>query len=361
MSQKDILLKDFKPEIMLKRKDNTPEKAKFPVIDAHNHLFMVQPAEEMVKTMDEVGVRVFLNVSGNVTMPYENNCYTIKRVPFEFYKDNYMDKHPGRFAAFTMSDFGQWDEWDLFKNENFADLCVQHLEEDISKGALGMKLTKELGLYYRDRDGSMVPVDDERLYPIWKRSGELGVPVLIHISDPVAFFLPIDEKNEHYQTLNEFPAWSFYGSRFSKMELLEQRNRMIAAHPNTNFILPHVANMPEDLDSVAELLKRFPNVYIDFSARIDELGRQPYTARDFMIEFQDRITFGVDMPIRPDIYRAYFRFLETRDEYFDYPDYIARWGYSRWKIYGLYLPDEVLKKIYHENIIRLVPKLGEYI
>jgi hypothetical protein len=253
-----------------------------------------------------------------------------------------------------MSDFGQWDEWNLFKNKNFTELCIRHFEEDLSKGALGLKITKELGLHFRNDDGSMIPVDDERLFPIWKRAGELGVPVLMHISDPVAFFLPIDEKNEHYQTLNEFPGWSFYGSHFSKMELLEQRNRMIAAHPDTKFILPHVANMPEDLESVAELLKRFPNVYIDFSARIDELGRQPYTARDFMIEFQDRITFGVDMPIRPDIYRAYFRFLETRDEYFDYPDYIARWGYCRWKICGLYLPDEVLKKIYRDNFYRYV-------
>jgi len=132
---------------------------------------------------------------------------------------------------------------------------------------------------------------------------------------------------------------------------------MIAAHPNTTFILPHVANNPEDLDSVAELLDRFPNVYIDFSARIDELGRQPYTARDFFIKYQDRIMFGTDMPISPDIYRAYYRFLETRDEYFEYPDYIGRWGYSRWRIYGLYLPDEVLRKVYHANAERVIPGL----
>jgi len=215
-------------------------------------------------------------------------------------------------------------------------------------------VTKEVGLFFKDSDGRYIPVEDERLFPIWRRAGELGKPVLIHVSDPVAFFLPVDERNEHYLTLQEFPAWSFYGSFYSKWELLEQRNRVIATHSQTRFILPHVANNPEDLDSVARLLDRFPNVVIDFSARIDELGRQPYTARDFFIAYQDRILFGIDMPVRADIYRCYFRFLETRDEYFEYPDYIGRWGYSRWRIYGLGLPDEVLRKIYFENAERVI-------
>ncbi|OFX14617.1 MAG: hypothetical protein A2Z18_09765 [Armatimonadetes bacterium RBG_16_58_9] len=200
-------------------------------------------------------------------------------------------------------------------------------------------------------------MDDERLFPIWRRVGELGIPVLIHVSDPAAFFLPVDERNEHHSTLREFPGWRFLGSHFSKRELLEQRNRLIAAHPRTNFILPHVANNPEDLDSIARLLDRFDNITIDFSARIDELGRQPYTARDFFITYQDRILFGIDMPARPDIYRCYFRFLETGDEYFDYPDYISRWGHGRWRIYGLRLPDDVLRKIYGENARETIPAL----
>ncbi len=120
-----------------------------------------------------------------------------------------------------------------------------------------------------------------------------------------------------------------------------------------------MANNPEDLDSVAALLDRFANVNIDFSARIDELGRQPYTARDFMIRYQDRILFGADMPPSADVYRCYFRFLETRDEYFDYPDYIGRWSGCRWRIYGLRLPDDVLRKIYSENAVRLAPSLAD--
>jgi len=333
---------------MLKRPDNTPQRARFPVVDAHNHLFGDLPPDEMLRVMDEVGVRTFVNTTGNAGLPLENNCYTIERRDFGQYVDTYVRPNPGRFAALTMSDFAQWGDPVLIR-DGFADRCIQHLEEDMSKGALGLKLTKELGLFFRDSDGNQMPVDDERLFPIWKRAGEMGIPVLIHVSDPVAFFLPVDERNEHYPTLQEFPGWSFHGSHFSKWELLEQRDRMIAAHPKTRFILPHVANNPEDLDSVSRLLDRFENVVIDFSARIDELGRQPYTARDFFIRYQDRILFGTDMPVRPDIYRCYFRFLETADEYFEYPDYIGRWGYSRWRIHGLYLPDEVLRKVYSDN------------
>ena len=342
----------------LKRPAHTPERAKFPVIDAHNHLFGDSSPEELLAVMDEVGVRTFLNVTGNSTLPYENNCYTIVRRDIGVFMDDYVKAHPGRFAAFTMADFAQWGDPVLIKDDGFADRCIQRLEADVSAGALGLKVTKELGLYFRDHAGRMIPVCDERLFPIWRRAGEMGIPVLIHVSDPIAFFLPVDERNEHLSTLREFPGWSFHGSHFSKWELLEQRNRMVAAHPNTNFILPHVANNPEDLDSVAALLADFPNVRIDFSARIDELGRQPYTARDFFIAWQDRILFGVDMPVRPDIYRCYFRFLETRDEYFDYPDYIGRWGHSRWKIHGLHLPDAVLRKVYSENALRLLPSLG---
>ncbi len=345
-------------ESQLRGTAHVPERAKFPVIDAHNHLFGDSSPEELLAAMDQVGVRTFVNVTGNSTLPYENNCYTIVRRDIGIFMDGYVKAHPGRFAAFTMADFAQWGDPVLIKDDSFADKCIQQLEADVSAGALGLKVTKELGLYFRDSAGRMIPVDDERLYPIWRRAGELGIPVLIHVSDPIAFFLPVDERNEHLSTLQEFPGWSFHSSHFSKWELLEQRNRMIAAHPKTRFILPHVANLPEDLDSVARLLTDFPNVWTDFSARIDELGRQPYTARDFFVAWQDRILFGVDMPVRPDIYRCYFRFLETRDEYFDYPDYIGRWGHSRWKIHGLHLPDQVLRKVYSENALRLIPSLG---
>lgn len=355
------MTESLRSKSLLNRPDNTPERAKFPVIDAHNHLFGDASPGELIEAMDAVGVRTFVNVSGNATLPYQDNCYTIQRRELREFMDDYVKPHPGRFAAFTMAGFAQWGDPVLIKDDfRFVDECVQRLEADVELGALGLKVTKELGLFFRDHTGAMIPVDDERLYPVWRRAGELGIPVIIHTSDPWGFFLPIDERNEHYQTLKEFPGWSFCGSYFSKQQLLDQRDRMVSAHPGTQFILPHVANNPEDLDYVAGLLDRFPNIRIDFSARIDELGRQPYTARDLLVKYQDRILFGIDMPVRADIYRAYFRFLETRDEYFEYPDYIGRWGKSRWRIHGLYLPDDVLRKIYYANAVKLIPVLDIY-
>src|SRR4030042_3968574 len=182
---------------------------------------------------------------------------------------------PGRSSCFAMAEFPRGEDFPLFKTpanpsgdpRQWVDLCIQRLEADLAAGALGLKITKELGLRFRDNDGSMIRVDDERLFPIWKRAGELGVPVLIHVSDPVGFFLPIDAANEHYLTLCDAPAWSFLDSPFGQMELLAQRDRLVAAHPRTRFQCPHVANLPEDLSRVAGFLDAHPNAVGDFSAR----------------------------------------------------------------------------------------------
>jgi len=351
----------FRPEILLRRPAHIPEKARFPVIDAHNHLFADMPAEEMTGVMDAVGVRIFLNITGNCALPFDNKGYTIRRRDLGVYDEKWTKKFPGRFAGFTMSEFAKWDDFALDLDGGFTELCVKTLEDDVRRGALGLKLTKELGLRFHTPDGAMIPVDDRRLYPVWKRAGELGIPVLIHTSDPAAFFLPADERNEHLSTLRKYPGWSFHGSHFTKWELLEQRTRMMTDHPGTTFICAHVANNPEDLDWVGDLLDKHPNVHMDFSARMDELGRQPYTARRFFIKYQDRIVFGSDMPISPEMYRAYFRFLETQDEYFDYPGYLGESdNVTRWKIYGLYLPDDVLQKIYYANALRIIPGLKGY-
>jgi predicted TIM-barrel fold metal-dependent hydrolase len=354
----DLLLKDYTPRSLLRRPEHIPDKARFPVIDAHNHLFGDPPAESLLKVMNEVGVQTFVNLTGNVTVPFDDQGYTLRRRDFGVFADNYIKKYPARFAAFTMSDFALWGDDVLIKDAHFAERAIQHLEEDMARGALGLKITKELGLRFKDAGGAMLAVDDERLSPIWRRLAELHAPVLIHVSDPAAFFIPLDETNEHYPTLQEFPGWAFQNSFYGKWELLEQRNRVIARNPRTTFLLPHVANNPEDLSSVAALLDAYPNVFIDFSARVDELGRQPYTARDFFIKYARRILFGADLPISAEAYRGYFRFLETKDEYFDYPDYLGRPGHCRWRIYGLYLPDDVLRQVYHGNAQRVIPGLG---
>lgn len=356
----EVLLKDFRPDCLLRVPAHVPQRARFPVIDAHNHLFGDLAPERLIEIMDAVGVRAWLNVTGNTVMHLVENTYTIARRPIDWFFEKYAAPYPGRFAAFTMAHFAQQEDPVLLKDDGFPQRCIQQLEADVARGACGLKVTKELGLRFRDQTGAMVRVDDQRLGPIWRRAGELGIPVLIHVSDPIGFFLPADARNEHYLTLREFPGWSFLGSHFSKWELLKQRDRMIAAHPQTTFILPHVANYPENLAAVGQLLDEHPNVVIDLSARIDELGRQPFTARDFFIKYQDRILFGLDMPVSAEAYQCYFRFLETRDEYFDTPDYIGRFGvYTRWKIYGLGLPDEVLRKVYYQNAQRVIPGLKE--
>jgi len=320
-------------------------KAKFPVIDVHNHIFGDAPAKNVVRVMDAAGVKTFVNLTGNARLPIDGKSYTIERTEFSTFVKSHINRYPGRFRAFTMSDFAKWGDFKLINDDNFAQCCVEHLCEDIKKGACGLKITKELGLRFKDKSGKLIKIDDRRLDPIWQEAAKLKIPVLIHTSDPVAFFLPMNKDNEHYSTLKKFPG---------KMDLMHQRERLIASNRKTTFICPHVANYPENIEYVSDFLDKNKNVYIDFSARIDELGRQPYTSRKFFIKYQDRILFGLDMPVSTEAYSSYFRFLETDDEYFDYPDYLGRFGHCRWKIYGLNLPDDVLKKIYYKNAERVL-------
>ena len=335
---KEVLLKDFRPKCLLNVASHVPEQARFPVIDAHNHLFGDLPAEKLIEVMDAVGVRMLgerdrqrHDAAGEQHLHASPGASSacLPRTTCDRYPGPVRRVDDGRLrpvgrsgaaARTTISPSGASSTW----------------RRTSPLGACGLKVTKELGLVLpRPRREPCSRVDDERLAPIWQRAGELGVPVLIHVSDPIAFFQPIDEHNEHYLTLQEFPGWSFAGSPVSQVGTAgaaQPHDRR--AIPATTFLLPHVANLPEDLAAVGELLDAYPNVVIDFSARIDELGRQPYTARDFFIRYQDRILFGLDMPVSAEAYRCYFRLLETRDEYFDYPDYIGRFGvYTRWKLY----------------------------
>ena len=183
-------------------------------------------------------------------------------------------------------------------------------------------------------------------------TARLGIPVMFHTADPDAFFLPIDEKNERYEELAAHPDWGFHGAHYSKKELLDQRDRVIARHPKTTFVGAHVAESGENLARAVSLLETYPNVYVDISARASELGRQPYSARALFLKFPDRILFGADLLPEESMYRLYFRFLETADEYFEYPSHASRQG--RWNIYGLHLPDDVLRKVYRDNALRLL-------
>jgi len=336
-TEENLRLVDWQPKSQMVVKETKVMKPKFPVIDFHDHLGNMSKAQTYLEEMDKAGVWMCINLDGRTANDaFKQTLDAAKAASRE------------RFVVFVTPDFSKIDEPDFGKKE------AAKIEEAVKMGVRGLKIFKSLGLNIKDKSGKLVPVDDPRIDPVWAKCGELGIPVMIHISDPAAFHAgPIDRYNERYDELIGNPSWSFYGDNYpSKNELLEQRNRMFARHPNTIFISAHVGDLAEDLGRVSLCLERYPNVYVDISARISELGRQPYTARKFMIQYQDRILFGSDTPPNAESYRVYYRFLETDDEYFDpTPSHKLQ---GRWMIYGIYLPDEVLEKIYNKNALEIM-------
>jgi len=349
----------------LVRPETIPGRAKYPAVDAHNHLWDKNTVPELLNTLDKAGIVLYCDLTGNVDIRFAEGGYTIQTAELTDFLAHAGEKYPGRFYCFTMASFARDASQPLFSDVNsFVSDCLETLEKDHQMGAKGLKVLKEWGLRHRNAVGELIHLDDDAFDPIWEKAGALGMPVLMHQSDPSGFFDPATPENEHYDTLTKYPSWSFADRRFPrKAELLMRRDRVIRRHPGTLFILPHVANHAENLASVSALLEEHPNVFIDFSARLDELGRQPYTSREFFIQYQDRIIFGTDMPgsidSSLDMYRCYFRFLETYDEAFYAPDYDGTFGRARWPIHGIGLPDEVLEKIYYKNILRIIPSLNE--
>jgi predicted TIM-barrel fold metal-dependent hydrolase len=289
--------------------------------------------------MDAAGVRTVVNLDGGWG---ERLAETVRLLD---------EAHPGRFLTFALVDFEGIDGDDWSERE------AKRLEESFKAGAKGLKFHKSLGLRIRYKNGKLVPVDDPKLDPIWELCGKHGRPVVIHTSDPAAFFTPLDRFNERWHELNEHPDWLFHGKDYpTREELHAQRNRVIARHPKTTFLCAHFGNNPEDLETVGKWLDTFPNMFIDIDARISELGRQPYSARRFFLEHQDRILFGTDTTPRRSAYRIYYRFLETDDEYFDSAESHHRQGF--WMIYGVFLPKEVLEKLYSKNAEKVLYGLG---
>jgi predicted TIM-barrel fold metal-dependent hydrolase len=329
----DLRLSDFEPRSMLRTATTYIERAKFPVIDYHNHLDSREPFE-LLRIMDACNIEKLVNITmrtGEAALEGHRR-----------FKDSAAD----RFETYA------WFDWSGLHSDGFWQRCLERLETFAEAGFCGIKIWKDLGLKLRDSSRELIRVDDERLGPIFEKAGELGLPIMLHIADPDAFFLPVDRFNERYEELAAHPDWSFYGSQFSKDELLAQRDSIFKRHPKTNFVCAHLAEGSENLGYVANLLDENPNVYVDMGARTAELGRQPFTARDFLIKYADRVLFGTDLVPESEMYRLHFRFLETKDEYFDYPSHASRQG--RWQIYGVDLPDEVLRKIYRENAAKLL-------
>jgi predicted TIM-barrel fold metal-dependent hydrolase len=345
-----MLLSDFRPRPTLVTKTTTVLRPRFPAIDAHNHLaapfgggWDQKPLGQLLDQLDEVDVRVYVDLDGGWG-----------EAILDAHLRLFKEAAPERFRIFGGVDWSQWPA----QGDRFGEWAAQRLRQQAARGAEGLKIWKPLGLHVRDQHGALVAVDDARLDALWAAAGELALPVLIHVADPVAFFDPIDETNERWEELGRNPDWAFTAPPYPPfLTIVNGLASVVARHPGTTFIGAHVGCYAENLAWVGALLDRCPNFYVDFSARLGELGRQPYTARRFFLGFADRILFGTDAG--PDLadYRLYYRFLETDDEYFNYNDSeVPRQG--RWHVCGLYLPDEVLKKVYWENAARLL-KAGQ--
>lgn len=348
-------LVEFEPKSMLHVDETRVERARFPVIDIHTHISTRPgarrrgvPPPELLKTMETVNLRTMVNLTGGSGDELAANI------------KGFDQAFPGRFLTMTEP------TWTRASEPGYATWQGEEIAKAKSAGAVGLKILKTLGLYLRDGGpgGTLVRVDDERFDPMWDACGRLGLPVAMHVGDPEAFFLPIDRFNERYEELSAHPDWSFYGRDFPAFkDILAARDRVFGKHPRTTFVALHVGHWAENLKAVGEMLDRFPNVNVEIGARIGELGRQPRTSRKFFDRYQDRILFGTDaIPLGTetpqqvfgeDLYRIYYRFLETEDEYFDYaPARIPPQG--RWRIYGLALPETILRKVYHENAERIL-------
>ncbi len=337
----NLKLRDWEPRSMLKTKVTRVNRPAFPVIDVHNHLgggartLTEERVKRYLQAMDEAGVRTVVNLDGGWDEKLRETIAALDAA------------HPGRFLTFALIDLRGFDEAGWTERE------TARLRKSFAAGAKGLKFHKSLGLYYRDGQRRLLAIDDPRLDPIWALCGEMKRPVMIHTADPAAFFTPLDRHNERWHELNEHPNWLFFGEDYpSREELLAQRNRAIARHPQTTFIGAHFGNNPEDLATVGEWLDTYPNFYVDIDARINELGRQPYSCRRFFLKYQDRIMFGTDTTPKAEAYRLYYRFLESDDEYFDTAESHHRQGF--WMIYGIFLPDDVLEKLYLTNAQRIL-------
>lgn len=343
----DLTLAAYDPHTTLAVPQHPIWRPKFPVIDLHSHTQQSKlTVDEIVRIMDDAGVKIVVDLGGNWGWDGERLDRHIKA---------YRLKYPERFIVFTNIDFYKIDEPNFIANE------LAKLERAVAMGAKGIKVWKNLGMMVQDSSGQFVAIDDPRLDAIWEKIGELKMPVLIHSADPAAFWQPVDRFNERYEELVIGGNWldSYYGKpEFPTREaMFSQRENLLRKHPNTIFIGAHMGELGNDLRALGEVFDRHPNFYVDISARANELGRQPYTARDFFIKYQDRILFGIDLYPETHVYQEHYRFLETWDEYFDYPRHYFKHG--RWKIYGIGLPDPVLEKVYYKNAVKLL-RLKEF-
>ncbi len=331
---------DYRPKSTLVTAEHKVPKAKFPAIDIHGHaggaLNSAEALAAHVKALDSINVGVFVAADNMSGQRLQTALDLIRSSP---YKD--------RVRIFTGVSFnGVGPGW--------AEKAVAQLEADIKAGALGIgEIGKGLGLTTRKADGTRLAVDDPMLDPIWAAAGRLNIPVFIHTAEPQEFFQPLDMKNERWLELALFADRRNYEpGQVTFEQLMTERDNVFRRHPKTKFIAAHFGWHANDLARAAKHLDTFPNVSYEVGAVLYDFGRQPRAAHDFFVKYQDRILFGKDS-FQPEEFPYYWRVFETKDEYFDYyRDY-----HAFWKLYGMDLPDVVLKKLYYQNAQKLVPGL----
>ncbi len=339
-----LALTDFAPRPKVVTRETPISGPSMPFIDAHNHLgafgggWDAKPAQAFFDRLEANGCVHYVDLDGGWGEDILDD--RLRR---------YKSLAPERYRVFGGVDWSLWQT----EGNSFPENAAKRLRAQAARGAEGLKIWKPFGLSVRDHRGELVAVNDPRLDVIWATAGELGLPVLVHVADPAAFFDLIDGHNERWDELQAHPQWSFPSPPFPAfIDIVNGFADIVRRHSGTIFIGAHVACYAENLKWVSALMDACPNLYIDFSARIAELGRVPYSARDMMMRFKDRILFGTDAGPDPDVLALYARFLETRDEYFNYaPEAIPPQG--RWMIYGLHLPQDVLSAIYYDNAARL--------
>jgi uncharacterized protein len=333
-----MTLEEYEPKSMLVVEEHPLRRAKFPFVDVHGHQNLAAgdaSLESLVAQMDRMGLRTMVNLSGGSG---ERLAEQVR---------NARAKYPGRFVVFANV------EWGKINEPNFAQNAAAQLERDVKQGgAVGLKIFKNLGMDTYWADGSRVRTDDPRLAPIWDKAGALGIPVLIHTAEPPAFFLPVDKQNERYLELTQFPGRTRPPDKYPPFDsLIAEQHRMFKRHARTTFISAHLSWLGQDLGRLGRTLDSIPNMNVEVAAALYEIGRQPRAGRAFFLKYQDRILMGKDTFGGEDEFGVYFRIFETNDEYF--PWYRRRHAF--WGMYGLGLPDSVLRKVYYANALRIVP------
>lgn len=339
---------EYDPVSTLKVSEHKLTRSKYPFIDIHNHQYSMsnQDLSKLVADMDALNMGVMVNLSGRGwSQQWEEGTTTIKGM-----LDNVKKNYPKRFMVFTNP------ELKGVGSPGYGERAAKQVEEDVKAGAVGMKVYKSLGFSgIKDTDGKRVAVSDPRLDPIWAKCGELGIPVIIHTADPKSFWDPLDRYNERWLELKTHAGRKRGNNDPVPFDsLMKEQHAVFARHPKTKFINAHMGWYPNDLRKLDSLMTRFSNMYVEIGAVIAELGRQPRAAKQFFVKWQDKILFGKDSWV-PSEYATYFRVLETEDEYFPY----HKKYHAFWRMYGMGLPDEVLKKVYYKNAIKLIPAIDK--